>query len=113
LEILQGASVSWEPGKPSQNEDEYFARRDAEWLRERRAALDAERAAQTAATKLMQCPRCDGRLHERRIKTLTVDVCDKCRGVWLDAGELDMVVHLKRGELLRAVHEIDAGKGAR
>ena len=45
---IQEVRVSWEPGKPSQNEDEYFARKDAEWLRERRATLDAERAAKDA-----------------------------------------------------------------
>jgi hypothetical protein len=35
----------WQPGKPSSNEDEYFLRRDAEWLKEQRAKLDAERQA--------------------------------------------------------------------
>ena len=34
----------WEPGKPSHNENEYFARQDAEWLKSQRAKLDAERA---------------------------------------------------------------------
>jgi ribosomal protein L31 len=102
--------VSWEPNKPSQNEDEYFARRDAEWLKEQRATLDAERDKQSAAAKGMQCPRCDGRLHERATKTVTIDVCDKCHGVWLDAGELEMLLHLKRGDLLRLVSEVDAGR---
>jgi len=97
----------WEPGKPSQNEDEYFARRDAEWLKERRATLDAERAKQADNDKRMKCPRCDGRLRERSMKGLTIDVCEKCRGVWLDHGELEMILHVKRGDLVKLVTDID------
>ena len=52
----------WEPGKPSQNENEYFARRDAEWLKEQRTRLDAERAAKSAE---MRCPRCGATLAHR------------------------------------------------
>ena len=40
--------MSWDPGKPSQNENEWFARRDAEWLREQRAKLDAGELAMLA-----------------------------------------------------------------
>jgi hypothetical protein len=29
--------------------------------------------------------------------------------VWLDAGELEMVLHLPRAELLRVVGEVDKG----
>ena len=41
----------WEPGKPSQSENEYFARRDAEWLKEQRAALDRERRGRLRARR--------------------------------------------------------------
>jgi hypothetical protein len=97
----------WEPGKPSQNENEYFAKRDAEWLKERRAQLDAERA--TAATRL-RCPRDGGELEERVFRHVRIDVCQTCRGVWLDTGELEMVLHLPRAELLRAVGDVATGK---
>ena len=90
----------WQPGKPSQNENEYFAKRDAEWLKERRAQLDAERAAEA---KRLHCPRDGGDLEERVFRNLRIDVCTTCRGVWLDTGELEMVLHLPRAELLRAV----------
>ena len=65
--------MSWEPGKPSQNEDEYFARQDEEWKKARRAELDAQRAARDAAAKRMQCPRCDGHLVEREFHRVKVD----------------------------------------
>jgi hypothetical protein len=99
----------WESGKPSQNENEYFARRDAEWLRERRLTLDAERAAREAADKRAKCPRCAKVLEERHFRTLKIDVCPDGHGVWLDPGELEMVLHLPRAEMLRVVHEVDGG----
>lgn len=98
----------WEPGKPSQNEDEYFARRDAEWIRERRAALDAERAAREKQQPRLKCPRCAGELIEREFQNVKIDVCGSCHGVWFDAGELEMVLHMPRVELLRAVSAVES-----
>jgi hypothetical protein len=95
--------VGWEPGKPSQNEDEYFAKRDAEWIRERRAALDRQEQGAANAAKGLKCPRCDSALTEREFANVKLDACPKCKGVWLDAGELEMVMLLKRGDQLRVV----------
>jgi ribosomal protein L37AE/L43A len=97
----------WQPGKPSENENEYFLRRDAEWLKEQRARLDAERAARAAA---MICPRCGATLVHRPYKGVLLDACPGCHGVWLDAGELAMLAHEPERELLRIAHELD-GKG--
>lgn len=91
----------WEPGKPSQNENEYFARQDAEYLKQRRAALDAERSAPGRTVTPLSCPRCHGPLVERSVEHVRIDVCSSCRGVWLDAGELEMVAHLPPDALLR------------
>ncbi len=100
----------WEPGKPSQNENEYFARQDAEWLKSQRARLDAERAVKAKVkTTGMKCPRCDGNLMEREYHDVRIDVCDGCRGVWLDRGELHMLAHVEDAALLRVIHEIDNG----
>jgi uncharacterized protein len=96
----------WEPGKPSQNENEYFARRDAEWLKERRALLDAERRTRPSGPAL-QCPRCHAALDERVYHSMRLDVCPKCHGLWLDAGELEMVLHMPPGELVAAVNAVD------
>lgn len=95
--------MGWEPGKPSTNEDEYFARRDAEWIRERRAQLDREAAKAANAAKSLTCPRCGSNLTEREFQNVKLDACDKCRGVWFDAGELEMVMLLKRGDQLRVI----------
>ena len=96
--------MSWEPGKPSDNENEYFARRDAEWLREQRARLDAERAAKSTE---MKCPRCGSTLAHRGYKGVSLDSCPRCHGVWLDAGELALLAHEPERELLRIARELD------
>jgi uncharacterized protein len=96
----------WEPGKPSQNENEYFARRDAEWLREQRAKLDAQRQAHEKSQPKIKCPRDNSDLQEREFKNLKIDFCPKCHGVWLDAGELEMAMLLPRSEVLRVASSV-------
>jgi hypothetical protein len=101
--------VSWEPGKPSQNENEYFARLDEEWKKARRAELNAKRAAEVPAAapvKSLTCPRCGGTLVEKSVHHVTVDVCSSCKGVWLDHGEMEMLASMGRGELHTVLHEI-------
>lgn len=95
--------MGWEPGKPSQNEDEYFAKRDAEWIRERRAELDRQQAAAAKAGAGLTCPRCGNKLTEREFQNVKLDACDRCKGVWFDAGELEMIMLLKRADQLRVV----------
>jgi Zn-finger nucleic acid-binding protein len=40
----------------------------------------------------MLCPRCDGSLTVTQRNGVEIDMCPKCRGVWLDRGELDKIV---------------------
>lgn len=37
------------------------------------------------------CPKCQGRLHERELKSsgIRIDACPSCRGMWFDWGELE------------------------
>ena len=75
--------------KPSQNEDEYFARRDAELLKKQRT--DQERAAREAERKshYLKCPKCGADLVTDDFRGVQIDRCPDCHGLWLDAGELD------------------------
>jgi len=79
--------------KPSRNEDEYFVKQDAELIRKRREQLDAERAARERKSHFMKCPKCGGALAEREYNNVKIDACTECGGVWLDAGELELVAH--------------------
>jgi Zn-finger nucleic acid-binding protein len=53
----------------------------------------------------MQCPRCpEATLDERDRDGVTVDACPRCRGVWLDRGELEKLI-------ARALAEIEEAEG--
>jgi len=73
-------------------EDDYFRRRDKESLAKLREALREEARAKGEAVATMPCPRCDGMLHEETFDDVSIDRCDKCNGVWLDAGELEQII---------------------
>src|SRR5689334_14797457 len=50
--------------KPSRNEDEYFAKLDADLMKERRARLDEERLKQERFSHHNKCPKCGCDLEE-------------------------------------------------
>lgn len=77
--------------KPTKNEDEYFLLQDAELIKAQRAKLDADRLAAERQAHHMKCPKCGADLREQEFKHLKVDVCQECQGMWLDAGEIDMI----------------------
>jgi uncharacterized protein len=89
--------------KPSRNEDEYFAKRDAELIKAQRARLDTERSQLERQAHYMKCPKCGADLKEREHHHVKVDVCPECNGMWLDAGEIDMVRNIDRGSIGRFV----------
>jgi uncharacterized protein len=79
--------------KPSRNEEEYFAKLNAELIKERRAALDKARAQSARQSHFMKCPRCGGDLEEMEQHHVKIDRCVDCHGVWLDAGEVELLEH--------------------
>lgn len=92
--------------KPSHEEEEYFAKEDAN----RRHALVVERAAQMRheeleqlkATHWMHCPKCGFVLEPIKFKGVTIDKCFHCNGTFLDAGELETLAG-KESDLLAKV----------
>lgn len=80
--------------KTTRNEDEYFVRRDAELIKEQRAKLDAERARAERRAHYMKCPKCGADLAETEFHHIKLDKCPECQGVWLDAGEIEMLEHV-------------------
>jgi Zn-finger nucleic acid-binding protein len=40
----------------------------------------------------MKCPNCDETLVMTDRQGIEIDYCPKCRGVWLDKGELDKII---------------------
>lgn len=81
--------------KPSESEEEYFARIEFE----RKKKLEEEKQKRLAEGEkrtlkdlhYMKCPKCGMDLIEIDYKGVKVDKCSACDGVWLDAGELEAV----------------------
>ncbi|MGH7646005.1 MAG: zf-TFIIB domain-containing protein [Gemmatimonadales bacterium] len=87
--------------KPSRNEDEYFARREAELLRQRRDAAQQAQSEAERKSHYMKCPKCGYDLLTSEWHGVQIDQCPNCRGIWFDAGEAEDL--LKRGEQERGV----------
>jgi uncharacterized protein with PIN domain len=83
--------------KPSKNEDEFFLLQDQELMKAQRAKLDAERAAAKRREHYMKCPKCGADLQEQSAGPVKTDVCPECHGMWLDAGEFEMLTNVREG----------------
>jgi DNA-directed RNA polymerase subunit RPC12/RpoP len=101
--------------RPGRNEDEYFARQDAELIKEMRAKLDKERGAQERKAHYMKCPKCGADLREEMHGQAKVDVCPECGGMWLDAGELALMHHVEKSggrNLFTGLLDLLPGRGS-
>ena len=74
-------------------ENEYFHRQEQELI----AKMKAKLATENTDASHLNCPKCDGKLVESDFEGIKIDVCNKCHGVWFDAGELAAVQN-KDGE---------------
>ena len=81
-------SKTWDEREKSL-EEEYFRRKENELIEKMRAKRADEQAKADEAAAAVQCPKCDGHLVELTYEDVQIDRCDKCNGIWLDAGELE------------------------
>jgi Zn-finger nucleic acid-binding protein len=81
------------PEKPSRNEDEYFAREDAELLRKQRERAQAAAAEAERKSHYLKCPKDGYDLATSEYHGVQIETCPHCGGMWLDAGELEAVAH--------------------
>jgi ribosomal protein L31 len=75
-------------------ENEYFRRQEQELIAKMKAKLESEASELTS----LKCPRCDGTLVETDFENVKIDTCNKCHGVWLDAGELAQIINKDESE---------------
>ena len=89
--------------KPSEKEEEHFARIEFE-NKKRLEQIKAEKLAFQEKKQLkelhhMKCPKCGMQLVEIDYKGIKIDRCTGCTGVWLDAGELEQVAEFEHAGL--------------
>ena len=87
--------------KPTESEDEYFARLEMDRLRDAVKAKQAELAEteREEQRKLhwMKCPKCGTDLNEITLQNVKIDKCLGCEGVFLDKGELEQLIQKPEG----------------
>jgi hypothetical protein len=86
--------------KPSEREEEYFARMEFE-KKKKQEEEKQKKLAEAEKKKLkelhyMKCPKCGMGLIEIDYKSTKIDKCSGCGGIWLDAGELETVSQLEK-----------------
>jgi hypothetical protein len=91
------------PEKPSRNEDEYFAREDAELLRKQRERAQAAAAEAERKSHYLKCPKDGYDLQTSTFHGVQIETCPQCGGMWLDAGELEAVSHDEHSNVLTRV----------
>ncbi len=61
----------------------------------------------------MQCPVCRVDLNMSERHGVEIDYCPKCRGVWLDRGELDKIIDQASGPMVPPEPDMPAAPGPR
>ena len=85
----------------SKNEDEYFAKRDAELLETTRSREATLREQVERQKHVGKCPRCGRDLATMKHRQVEVDICPEGHGTWVDAGEMEQLVNYQEPGLIR------------
>ena len=100
--------------KPSSNEEEYFAREDAE--KKRKIALEQHKKfaeiERSELKKLHQnhCPNCGMELQPIRFREINIARCFNCNGTWLHPGTLEKIAGHEKGEMINSILAIFQAK---
>ncbi|MCJ7832778.1 MAG: zf-TFIIB domain-containing protein [Deltaproteobacteria bacterium] len=86
--------------KPSEKEEEYFARLEFERKKKieenKHKKLAQEEKNRLKNLHFMRCPKCGMELLEIEYKSIKIDKCSECDGIWLDAGEMETVSKMEK-----------------
>ena len=86
----------------TQSEDEYFYLLNRELIAKQRAYLDQVRKNKESLLQQklhwMKCPKCGYQLEEHELSGVMIDQCDSCKGVYLDKGEIDLLISAQKPE---------------
>lgn len=84
------------PTLPSENEERFFKEHELK-LRMQRLQAEQKALAESEKRRLkelhyMHCPKCGQKLATEKYGKVEVDVCPSCKGMWLDAMELEQII---------------------
>lgn len=81
---------------PMKSEDEWFAKYEIQLIRD--AKRKREQKNETRETEVQKpanyllCPIDGAKLEAKDIKSVEINVCPVCEGIWLDRGELEDLI---------------------
>ncbi len=82
--------------KPSEAEEKYILKMEEEQLKKLRGECDQKREEERKKfqkeSHWMKCPKCGSDLEEINLQSVFIDKCEQCGGIWLDQGELELLV---------------------
>ena len=91
------------PVKPSDHENEYFAKlefeRQKQQLAEQTRSTEGDGLPDETGVVPYRCPKCGADLLTVPYKGVEIDKCSRCLGLWLDCGELERVLESDEGFL--------------
>ncbi len=84
------------PIVPSETEERFFKEHELklrmERLEQQQKALAESEKRRLKELHYMHCPKCGQKLAPENYGSVEVDVCPSCKGMWLDAQELEQIV---------------------
>lgn len=93
--------------KPTENEEEYFARQELErrkqWAKEREKQMAAEEKESLRELHHMRCPKCGMELSNFQMHGIELDRCVSCGGTWFDEGEIEQLLEKEQGVVKRVM----------
>jgi len=82
--------------KPASKEEEFFLKMNQEKINKLRTEMDRKRSEdeknQRKQIHWMKCPKCGSDLKEVDYQNVKIDTCTGCKGIWLDSGELNILI---------------------
>lgn len=95
--------------KPSRNEEEYFAKQEADLLRKAREEVARASRADERKSHYMKCPKDGADLVTEDYQGVQIDRCPECRGMWLDAGETEILLKREGGGIISILRSVIRG----
>lgn len=61
--------------------------------------MDKKKIHKETGEHYLNCPRCDVHMDKLVKKDVVIDICKKCGGMWVDAGELEKLGEIAKEEM--------------
>ena len=87
----------------SENEEQYIAKMEYEKLKvlreKEKERINNEEIARLKELHWMRCPKCGMELVEIDYKSIRLDKCTSCNGLWFDQGEVESLIKEDKGTM--------------